>query len=274
MNKKIGYVAKKYPYTTLMTCEFYEHRHSFWEFVLCIKGEGIHFVNDSRCRLRTGDLLIMKPDSVHDYKLPDKNNYAHYDFYASSRDMKTAADGVQAGFYDSLAENREPLVFSVSSATLGMLEEKLSKLNILQSDPQFEKLSGTVYGTLLRFICGMAAETTEQHKSDLPEWLARFLANLSRPEALAGNLAGAARASNFSRGHLCRLFRRYTGTTLSEYFSKLKLDYATVLLKNKELGILDISLSLGYGSLSHFIGIFKKYHGITPKQYRKRLYGL
>ncbi len=83
-------------------------------------------------------------------------------------------------------------------------------------------------------------------------------------------LDDAAEYLKISPAYLSRLFKQETGTTFSEYVNKLKIEEASSLLLFTEYSDLEISNILGFSSQSHFIKIFKKQIGITPKQYKKQ----
>ncbi len=268
---KVEYVAKKFPYTTLMTWEFYNHKHSFWEIIICRKGSAYHFIDEEKYTFSEGDIIIMKPGNSHDYKIQDKLNYMHYDLYSDSNLMQSACDTLSEGLYENLISEKKPLKMTVDKTSLDYLESKLSKLNSMQANEQFNDLAALYHKNIIYLICGLITENTELEKSNIPLWLSTLLSQMSAPEIICGDIGDIVKLSNFSHGHLCKLFKKFTGQKLIDYFTKLKIDYATVLLKNKEMNILDISCMLGYDSFSHFIHLFKKYNGITPKQYRKKL---
>ena len=71
-----------------------------------------------------------------------------------------------------------------------------------------------------------------------------------------------------SPAYLSRLFRKETGETFSEYVNRLKIEEASTLLLYTEYSDLEISNMLAYSSQSHFIKVFRKYTGITPKKYK------
>ena len=54
----------------------------------------------------------------------------------------------------------------------------------------------------------------------------------------------------------------------SEYVSKMRLNYAAVLLAETNESVTDICFASGYGNLSHFLRCFKKEYGVSPKKYR------
>lgn len=60
-------------------------------------------------------------------------------------------------------------------------------------------------------------------------------------------------------------FKAVTGITPNNYLRKLKLLEAKEMLRYKS--VTEVSYDLGYENISHFIELFKKYYGLTPKQY-------
>lgn len=60
-------------------------------------------------------------------------------------------------------------------------------------------------------------------------------------------------------------FKAVTGITPNNYLRRLKLLEAKEMLKYKS--VTEVSYDLGYENISHFIELFKKCYGITPKQY-------
>ncbi len=75
---------------------------------------------------------------------------------------------------------------------------------------------------------------------------------------------------HLSEGYLSRMFHKEVGVTISEYITTKRIEAAKNLLKYSEYTSLDIANYLCFSSHSHFISIFKKKTGMTPKQYRNR----
>ncbi|MCQ6562903.1 AraC family transcriptional regulator [Paenibacillus mendelii] len=73
-----------------------------------------------------------------------------------------------------------------------------------------------------------------------------------------------------SKYHLTREFKRYTGYSPIEYHMKLKIAAAKELLQTSTYSIDEIGSEIGFSSINHFIGSFKKHEGITPLVFRKR----
>lgn len=75
-----------------------------------------------------------------------------------------------------------------------------------------------------------------------------------------------------SQQYLSKLFHSEVGMTISEYINKKKITAASNMLKFSEYSAVDIGNYLNFSSHSHFIQTFKKYTGITPKEYRLKYY--
>ena len=68
------------------------------------------------------------------------------------------------------------------------------------------------------------------------------------------------------------LFKKETGSTLSNYLIRYRLDIAQQQLRNTRLSILEIAESVGYPDVKYFSRIFKNHLNITPSEFRKLIY--
>jgi AraC-like DNA-binding protein len=84
------------------------------------------------------------------------------------------------------------------------------------------------------------------------------------------SLSAVAKAVHVSSFHLCKLFRKSTGLTFTEYVSRIRTEKAKNLLLNPQLRISEIAYEVGFQSLTHFNRIFRKLVGESPTRYRLR----
>jgi AraC-like DNA-binding protein len=84
-------------------------------------------------------------------------------------------------------------------------------------------------------------------------------------------LAQVAAHVRVSRFHFCKLFKRATGMTLTEYVTRVRLEKAKVMLVNPAVRISDIVFAVGFGSISRFNSVFKHHMGMPPTDYRASL---
>lgn len=74
---------------------------------------------------------------------------------------------------------------------------------------------------------------------------------------------------NISAGYLSTLFKKETGTTLTDYVNRQRIEHAILLLNATNLQIQTIASYCGIHDLNYFTRIFKRFKGMTPKKYRE-----
>ena len=85
------------------------------------------------------------------------------------------------------------------------------------------------------------------------------------------SLNDVAKVVNMSTFHFCKMFKKATGLTFTEYLSLVRIAKAKNLLLNPNLRVSEIAYEVGFQSLTHFNRIFRKMVGESPSQYREKL---
>jgi AraC-like DNA-binding protein/ligand-binding sensor protein len=85
------------------------------------------------------------------------------------------------------------------------------------------------------------------------------------------SLAQVAAAVHTSVFYFCKQFSKLTGTTFTEYVSRMRVEKAKNLLLNPNLRISEIAYEVGFQSLTHFNRVFKNVVGESPTEYRSHL---
>lgn len=93
--------------------------------------------------------------------------------------------------------------------------------------------------------------------------------NLTNPPAMA-ELAAAV---SLSRRQVERLFRHEIGRSPCGYFRELRLERARLLLTQSALPVVEVAVSCGFISASHFSKSFRAAHRIAPHEARKVVSG-
>ena len=71
-----------------------------------------------------------------------------------------------------------------------------------------------------------------------------------------------------SYSHVRKIFNDETGENIVNYINNMRIEEAQRLLRQTNMNINDIALSLGYNNKQSFNRFFKKYVGINPGEYR------
>ncbi len=79
-----------------------------------------------------------------------------------------------------------------------------------------------------------------------------------------------ARNIGVTPSYLSRVFRDITGDTVISSINKKKLEKAKEHLKNTDMKIYEVADALGFENMTYFSHFFKKYTGVSPKDYTSR----
>ncbi len=64
------------------------------------------------------------------------------------------------------------------------------------------------------------------------------------------------------------IFKQSTGSSFKEYLNMVRVEESKRLLSNTDYSLIDIAIATGFENQSYFSKVFKKYTGLTPKQFR------
>lgn len=81
-----------------------------------------------------------------------------------------------------------------------------------------------------------------------------------------------AEITDMSPTYISKLFHKEVGVTVSEYIIRKRVEAAANMLKYSEHSCIEISECLCFSSESHFIQVFRKHTGYTPKVYREKFF--
>lgn len=104
-------------------------------------------------------------------------------------------------------------------------------------------------------------------KTDVVEETACYVkAHLAEP-LLVDELA---RRVYMNPEHLTRQFKKRYNKTLLEFITQERMTLAAEMLLHSDMSISMISARTGYPNYSYFTKIFKKYYGVTPREYQQQ----
>lgn len=79
-----------------------------------------------------------------------------------------------------------------------------------------------------------------------------------------------ARAANMSAYYFCKMFKRATGLTFTDYLARVRIEQAKQLLLNPHKRVSEAAFEVGFQSLSQFNRVFRSVAGESPSQYREK----
>jgi AraC-like DNA-binding protein len=79
-------------------------------------------------------------------------------------------------------------------------------------------------------------------------------------------MAGLARQFGVNTNKLMFMFKKVVGKSIFEYLGELRMEFAMIKLREKDLRVADIARTIGYKNPNHFSTAFKKHFGVAPTE--------
>ncbi len=86
------------------------------------------------------------------------------------------------------------------------------------------------------------------------------------------SLEQVARAVNMSAFYFCKMFKKATGMTFTDYLARVRVEKVRELLLNPHKRISEAAFEAGFQSLSQFNRVFRRVAGESPTTYRERIH--
>ncbi len=152
---------------------------------------------------------------------------------------------------------------------LKRLEEAYFQSRVLSPD-QYRAFV-QLLSTFASHLASISNAIMVEEKNSEPEMVAKarrfILENYDSPLTLNK----AARAVNTSSHYFCKMFKKTTGMTFTEYLTRIRIEKAKNLLYNPNKRVSEVAFDIGFESLSQFNRSFKRITGATPTGFRKNL---
>jgi AraC-like DNA-binding protein/ligand-binding sensor protein len=140
---------------------------------------------------------------------------------------------------------------------------------------QTKVLTRKQYGAILRLLeifgrhLSILSNQIALENSDAePSVVTRAKEFIGRNQDSALCLASVAKAVNTSTFYFCKLFKRATGLTFTDYLARVRVEKAKALLLDRNRRVSEIAYEVGFQSLTHFNRVFRKLTGHSPSDYR------
>ena len=142
--------------------------------------------------------------------------------------------------------------------------------------PSLENIRSANAATLVSFrlaICAILLEVAKQFSSsgvlEPTQVVQSAMDYMKQNMRFDDSIESVAKAANCSRARLFSLFKESTGMTPNDYWLRLRVDHAQLLLRKTNHTVTNIAMESGFSSSQYFSVVFKKYSGTSPRDYRE-----
>ncbi len=241
--------------------KFPNHFHEHYVIGYIEKGSR-HFACGSRdYQLEPGDLLLLNPGENHTCEQCGSGALDYRCLNIRTETMERAAGEITGRPH--LPSFQQPVVFH--SELVPLLKEL--HIAIMQEDKEFGKEE--LFFFLLEQLIGEFSSGGEPTAEVEPNaGVASVCAYLEQNYRSAITLGDLSELTGLSKYYLLHSFTKQKGISPYSYLITLRINAAKAMLEQGANPI-DAALQTGFADQSHFSNFFKKYIGLTPRQYAR-----
>lgn len=250
------------------------HYHDEIELLLQMSGELVCHLDGSTLKVTPGQTLFIDSLIPHwtETLTPDCSyillQFDPNDFKSGNRQGRTAAR-----YLPNLSRN--------SKQSARVIEDEViadSLQDIWTEYTQKEAGADKMILSHLYYLMGwlernryLSQESTfdEQTLQKLSPVLEYIDQNYGKPELsleMVSDLLG------LNSAYFCRTFKRATGHSFTDYLNHVRIAKSENLLRDTAMSVLDISMEVGFSSVSYYNRVFKKIKNCTPSVFRSAQY--
>lgn len=159
------------------------------------------------------------------------------------------------------------VMHTVSSASLSQqLTTLIARYQL--AVPLTKLQAKTDFYQLLRLMLQAVQQQTKTSKTELMLQAVEFMhESYSKPISVTQ----ISQYVGIERRRFAYLFERYTGMTPNHYLTSFRMKRSRELLRAQHYTVAQVAELVGYHDSFYFSRVFKKYNGISPSDYRKKL---
>lgn len=226
---------------------------------LPVEGEGEILLNDVRCRLTPGKLVLVPPYSRINVSCP--RSLTKYWCHFNAFRMDTEFDYFSM-FGRCLEKEIGDLPFY--SRLFGMITARCSVEDALLAPVELLKTHAALNLLLAFFL----EEKPDRMAKDLNR-LVMLLNHIEKNLHTRLDCPSLAAVCGLNPTYLTNLFKTQMGLPLIQYVSRRKLSKAAEYLVNSGYSMCEIAEKIGVGSVELFSRKFKSAYGVSPLEWRK-----
>lgn len=253
------------------------HWHYFIEFLYIIEGAVRLECDNDIYYLKAGDMILIYPQLIHSIYADTDEHTRYYvlKFDLNRLDMDNSSIPRFRNLFDNARHNHNiPFILHKELTNSTILAEYfvtcIEEMN--QKNYGYDLLVRSSIYSILAIIVrywrryGFDFRNTRSIDTDVYS-LNNILEYIDNHAGEQLRVEDLAKMCNISYSFFAKKFRELYGRSCKEYIEYVRISKAENLLLFSKNDLSSISQESGFSDCSHFIKVFKKWKGITPKQY-------
>jgi AraC family transcriptional regulator of arabinose operon len=229
--------------------------------LVCVRGAGWCVVDGVRHEVAAGQVVVVPPDTPHEYGAGDAAPWTLWWLHLDGRDL---AEFLRVAGLSAAAPVRQ---LSDVYRVVALIEEVVQAMERDQTFASVLAASGAAWH-LMALLC--SERRVGSPRESAVEQAQEYLRQHVTERVSVDELAALAR---LSPSHFAARFKQETGSTPLRYQTQLRMARARELLDTTDLPVGLVADRVGYVDPFYFSRQFRAVHGLTPVAYRAQRKG-
>jgi len=225
--------------------------------IVCASGTGWARVGDVTHRIGSQSALVIPRNVAHAYGADENDPWTIWWCHLSGTDVAELVQTLE------VTPARPIVPIRRIERAVALLDEILTSLERDQSPPRLVGTAGVAWNLLTQI-------SVDRFMPEQGDPLQRAMAFLRDRLDGSVRVPELARLVGVSPSHLTALFRRATGGGVLAHHSALRMARARQLLDSTTAAVASIADELGYDDPFYFSRQFRRAHGMSPTEFRRR----
>ncbi|UUZ84818.1 AraC family transcriptional regulator [Paenibacillus sp. P26] len=226
-----------------------------------LEGEVRFEYQDKRAVVGQGGLFCLFPGMTY-----------HYSIAAEGSPLRLSwvvVDGPRAKALLELAGLTPENPYSYP-ANAALIDEKMERIqHVMREAANWRPaVSLELQSLLFGWFAGMALDTQHRQKDEPASWIRECIDFMELHASEGVTVQQVAAFAGVHRSYFSSVFTREVGMSPLNYLQKIRMEKAAHLLRETDVSVTEIALSLGYPNLFSFTRAFKNYYSVPPVLFR------
>ena len=252
--------------------DFVLHLNRHVELYIYLSGDVDYIVENEYIPLERGDAVVILPHEVHVPVIRSEKEYERIYMLLHADTFSALVPNPHTGL-SSIRHHKISLQGKERKDFLDLLLHISDLSDAAETEAGQAQMLGLflqAYGLLLGGAGRVEVLDEPRLSSGIPQTVRDVLNYIGENIQEIGSVEAVARHFYLSSQYLSSLFKKHVGIRIHEYLQIKRIALAKILLKG-EASVAEVAFACGFSDSSHFIRIFKRYVGITPKQYKSKV---
>ncbi len=244
------------------------HEQVCYEISYVLSGKGLFYLDGKTYPVEKGNVFLCLPGQEHDF-VADREDPLRFYYLAFNFSKKLAEDDPLAAMESVLRTVLHPLRqdgCNMGAPFSALLREFISPGEF--SRVMIETYMIQILALTCRNFAGLSRKNPEGSVDYKNKAVCEVISYIDNNILYMTGMGDIAKRLNYSYSYLSHLFTAEMGISMQEYYNKRRIETALALLKEEDMSISEIALSLQYQSIHSFSKAFKKAVGLSPSRCR------